>query len=194
MLTIMEIVVKNSVGPETTTLGITHAIRMEIKYAYLVGEEIAAMQVLNFQLYGCMPCSINIFIASTLCGQCLPLSCWVRRRKGCFLCGRRPEAYFPFAHGLCHATIGNQAFSHDRCNLVFTKSVNSNFRTFSLAPVTRILGYSLFCDRSQHGVYFQDISEDEICAINEAVVETNAKKVTDFGLSVPLVGRQLFSC
>lgn len=54
MLTIMEIVVKNSVGPETTTLGITHAIRMEIKYAYLVGEEIAAIQVLNFQLYGCI--------------------------------------------------------------------------------------------------------------------------------------------
>ena len=66
MLTIMEIVVKNSVGPETTTLDITHAIRMEIKYAYLVGEEVAAIQVLNFQLYGCMPSSINIFIASTL--------------------------------------------------------------------------------------------------------------------------------
>ena len=27
---------------------------MEIKYAYLVGEEIAAIQVLNFQLYGCI--------------------------------------------------------------------------------------------------------------------------------------------
>ena len=54
MLTIMEIVVKNSVGPETTTLDITHAIRMEIKYAYLVGEEIAAIQVLDFQLYGCI--------------------------------------------------------------------------------------------------------------------------------------------
>ena len=66
MLTIMEIVVKNSVGSQTTTLGITHAIRMEIKYAYLVGEEIAAIQVLKFQLYGCMSSSINIFIASTL--------------------------------------------------------------------------------------------------------------------------------
>lgn len=66
MLTIMEIVVKNSVGPETTTLGITHAIRMEIKYAFLVGEEIAAIQVLNFQLYGCTPSSINVFIASNL--------------------------------------------------------------------------------------------------------------------------------
>ena len=31
--------------------------------------------------------------------------------------------------------------------LVFTKSVDSNFRVFWLAPVTRnILGYSLFCE------------------------------------------------
>ena len=129
MLTIMEIVVKNSVGPETTTLGITHAIRMEIKYAYLVGEEIAAIQVLNIQLYGCMPSSINIFIASTL--RVVPAFVLLsEEEKRTFLCGRRPEAYFPFAHGLCHATIGNQAFSHDRCNLVFTKLVNSDFRAF----------------------------------------------------------------
>lgn len=61
MLTIMEIVVKNSVGPETTTLGITHAVRMEIKYAYLVGEEIAAIQVLNLQLYGHAICYKYIY-------------------------------------------------------------------------------------------------------------------------------------
>ena len=42
--------------------------------------------------------------------------------------------------------------------LVFTKSVNSNFRTFRLAFVTwNILGYSMFCNRSQYGVSFQDI-------------------------------------
>ena len=35
-------------------------------------------------------------------------------------------------------------------NLVFTKSVDSNFRAFWLAPVTRnILGYSLFCERRE---------------------------------------------
>ena len=34
--------------------------------------------------------------------------------------------------------------------LVFTKSVNSNFRAFWLAPVTwNILGYSLFCERRE---------------------------------------------
>ena len=43
-------------------------------------------------------------------------------------------------------------------SLVFTKLVNSTFRTFWLAPVTRnILGYSLFCDRSQDGVSLRDI-------------------------------------
>jgi len=35
-------------------------------------------------------------------------------------------------------------------HLVFTKSVDSNFRAFWLAPVTRnILGYSLFCERRE---------------------------------------------
>ena len=34
--------------------------------------------------------------------------------------------------------------------LVFTKSVDSNFRTFWLAPVTQnILGYSLFCEQRE---------------------------------------------
>ena len=42
--------------------------------------------------------------------------------------------------------------------LVFTKSVNRNFRAFWFVPVTwNILGYSLFCDCSQDGVSFQDI-------------------------------------
>ena len=42
--------------------------------------------------------------------------------------------------------------------LVFTKSLNSNFRAIRLAPVTRnILGFSLFCDKSQDGVQFRDI-------------------------------------
>ena len=31
---------------------------------------------------------------------------------------------------------------------------------------------------------FKIFSEDEICAINEAVVQTNTKKATNFGLSV----------
>ena len=31
---------------------------------------------------------------------------------------------------------------------------------------------------------FETFSEDEICAINEAVVQTNTKKATNFGLSV----------
>ena len=31
---------------------------------------------------------------------------------------------------------------------------------------------------------FETFSEDEICAINEAVVQKNTKKATNFGLSV----------
>ena len=42
---------------------------------------------------------------------------------------------------------------------IYQMSVNSNFRGFWLAHVTRnILGNSLFCDRSQDGVSFPDIS------------------------------------
>ena len=32
--------------------------------------------------------------------------------------------------------------------------------------------------------HFETFSEDKICAINEEVVKTNTKKVTNFGLSV----------
>ena len=35
---------------------------------------------------------------------------------------------------------------------------------------------------------------DEILATNEAVVQRNAEKATNFGLSVLPVGRKLFSC
>ena len=35
---------------------------------------------------------------------------------------------------------------------------------------------------------------DEILATNEAGIQTNAKKATNFDLSVLLVGRKLFSC
>ena len=37
-------------------------------------------------------------------------------------------------------------------------------------------------------------SEEEICAINEVVVQTNTKKATNFGLSCLLVDRKLFQC
>ena len=54
-----------------------------------------------------------------------------------------------------------------------------------LDPVTQnIFGYSLFCNPSHDGVSFQDISEDKIWAISEAVVQTNTKKATNFSLSV----------
>ena len=40
----------------------------------------------------------------------------------------------------------------------------------------------------------EKFSEDEICARNEAVVETNTRKATNFSLTVfTRVGRKLFS-
>ena len=70
------------------------------------------------------------------------------------------------------------------CFLVFTKSVDSNFRAFWLTPVTRnILGYSLFCDHSQDDVSFRDIFERRNLSNKcEAFVQTNTKKATNFGL------------
>ena len=47
-------------------------------------------------------------------------------------------------------------------NLVFTKSLDSNFRAFWLAPAPRnILGYSLFCERREKFVVSK-VSEEEI--------------------------------
>ena len=49
--------------------------------------------------------------------------------------------------------------------------------------------YSLFCDRSQDGVSFnlETFPEDEICAINEAVVQTNTKKARNLASRWSLV-------
>ena len=53
--------------------------------------------------------------------------------------------------------------------LVFTKSVDNNFRAFWLAPVTwNILGYSLICERREKRLRFAKISEEEIVAVIEA--------------------------
>ena len=40
---------------------------------------------------------------------------------------------------------------------------------------------------------FEIFSEDEICAINEAVVQTNTKKATNLACQCSLVGGKLFS-
>ena len=74
-------------------------------------------------------------------------------------------------------------------SLVFTKSVNSTFGAFWLAPATRkILAIHCFVTGGKMASRFEAFSEDEIWAINEAVVQTNTKKATIFGLSV-ITGR-----
>ena len=85
---------------------------------------------------------------------------------------------------------------HFYCSLVFTKSVNSTFRAFWLAPATRkILGYSLFCDRSQDGVSLRGIIGSRNLTDKWSSLY---KQIPRKGLSLAcrclLVGRKLFSC
>ena len=55
---------------------------------------------------------------------------------------------FPGVRNLCH--VHREYFIYVYIYLVFTKSVDSYFRAFWLAPVTRnILGYLLFCERKE---------------------------------------------
>ena len=65
-------------------------------------------------------------------------------------------SYLPnFNHNHTTTELTNNKFI-----LVFTKSVNSNFCAFWLAPVTcNIFGYSPLCDWSQNGVLFWGIFE-----------------------------------
>ena len=84
---------------------------------------------------------------------------------------------------------------HFYYSLVFTKSVNSTFGEFWLAPQ---LGRSFAIHCSATGAKmascFEVFSEEEIWAINEAVLQTNTKKATIFCLSVFTGSRKLFSC
>ena len=96
---------------------------------------------------------------------------------------------------------GTNSFTHEPLWDVthtawFTKSVDSNFRAFWLAPVNitqNILGYSLFWDEIQNGFSFRDSFEwDETLAVNEKAAPTNTKKQTKFGLSVFTVLKSSF--
>ena len=79
--------------------------------------------------------------------------------------------------------------------LVFTKSVNSNFHAFWLAPITQnILGYSLFCDRGQDVVSFQDIFGRPNLSEKWNSKKKIPQKRRNFPCQCLLVGRKLFSC
>ena len=81
-------------------------------------------------------------------------------------------------------------------SLVFTKSVNGNFRAFWLAPVTQnILGSSLFCDRSQDGVSFRAIfGRRNLCDKWSNRTKKIPRKRWNLACRCLLVGRKLFSC
>ena len=69
--------------------------------------------------------------------------------------------------------------------LVFTKSVDSNFRVFWLAPVTRnILVIHCLGTGFKMASRFSIVCKNKILAVNEAAAPANTKKDTKSGLSV----------
>ena len=76
--------------------------------------------------------------------------------------------------------IDNKTNKQTNTNNDDNQHVNSNFRAFWLAAVTRnSLGYLLFCDRSQDGVSLRDIFERRNWATNEVIVIRNKYHESD---------------
>ena len=69
---------------------------------------------------------------------------------------------------------------------VFTKSVDSNFCAFWLAPITRNDSFAIhyFATGAKMASRLETFSEDKIWAIFEAVIQINTKKATNVGLTV----------
>ena len=85
---------------------------------------------------------------------------------------------------------------HIYYSLVFTKSVNNTFDAFCLAPATRkILGYSLFCDRSQDSVSLRGIlGRRNLTDKWSSLYKQIPRKRLSLACQCLLVGRKLFSC
>ena len=128
-----------------------------------------------------------------------PATCWIERFCCCFICllcslvtlkctltsyWMTPTADIQEIY----RNTSNSSFrkeGYQQLTVVFCKLVNSNFRAFWLAPVTRIsLAIHCFATGAKMASRFKTFSVDEIWAINEAVVQRNTKKATNFGLSV----------
>ena len=92
---------------------------------------------------------------------------------------------------LCLKVLNPENLSWENYLLVFTKSVNSNFRAFLLLPLTQnILGYSLFGT----GINMASCFAIVFLVANESAVPTKTMQTTKFGLLV-FIGRsrKLFS-
>ena len=76
--------------------------------------------------------------------------------------------------------------------LAFTKSVNSNFHAFWLAPITLSIHGYLFCDQSQDGISFRDIFERQ--NLSHKSYKQIPRKRRTLAFRCLLVGRRLFSC
>ena len=92
---------------------------------------------------------------------------------------------------LCLKVLNPENLSWENYLLVFTKSVNSNFRAFLLVPLTQnILGYSLFGT----GINMASCFAIVFLVANESAAPTKTMQTTKFGLLV-FIGRsrKLFS-
>ena len=92
---------------------------------------------------------------------------------------------------LCLKVLNPENLSWENYLLVFTTSVNSNFRAFLLVPLTQnILGYSLFGT----GINMASCFAIVFLVANESAAPTETMQTTKFGLLV-FIGRfrKLFS-
>ena len=92
---------------------------------------------------------------------------------------------------LCLKVLNPENLSWENYFLVFTKSVNGNFRAFLLVPLTQnILGYSLFGT----GINMASCFAIVFLVANESAAPTKTMQTTKFGLLV-FIGRsrKLFS-
>ena len=109
-------------------------------------------------------------------------------------CGSYQFDFWFFKYSLllsCLKVLNPENLSWENYLLVFTKSLNSNFRAFLLVPLTQnILGYSLFGT----GINMASCFAIVFLVANESAAPTKTMQTTKFGLLV-FIGRsrKLFS-
>ena len=116
------------------------------------------------------------------------------KQEVCHVLVAHTNLIFGFSNCLllsCLKVLNPENLSWENYLLVFTKSVNSNFREFLLVPLTQnILGYSLFGTGINMAFCFAIV----FLVANESAAPTKTMQTTKFGLLV-FIGRfrKLFS-
>lgn len=119
---------------------------------------------------------------------------FLSKQEICHVLVVRTNFIFGFSNSLllsCLKVLNPENLSWENYLLVFTKSLNSNFRAFLLVPLTQnILGYSLFGT----GINMASCFAIVFLVANESAAPTKTMQTTKFGLLV-FIGRsrKLFS-